>query len=595
MNEILKDYLVVDKITNYTVANGVFVDLSDGLVDYDYNININLGLALAEFHKAGIPIFIQSLTPCESTDRGKILGKYRNLGMRFDIEYSLLKDHCNRYRLALLIDDDPCDLCYGRLIDPDDKNLLEKMLAIKDLMLKHDFQSEIGNDAPNIDTSEIIDKTFVKSPGKQIGGGNKSRNLWLLEKNLAENPHDIIIPETRIIDSNLYNHIYDNYADAVCGSKFGAEVSYQIERFDNDPKQSSAKIQKLMKAAVNPDEQSPLPHQAETAINNAFDMLAANGKIILRSDSSDEDSEKASCSGIYESYPNTTKENLFQNIYKIHRSLYSVQALMYRKENGWVPENYERVGAPKMNVIMQRQIDPDISGVIFSRSPIKKYSMYAHMSLTIGIADGLLSGTAIGNNYIIDRQSGNIIYSDGNQNINPPINKILSALKYVENIKDREGRLPFEFADFEFGIKDEQLYAFQIRPQTVVQNDYKSGSEYVVGKLRYSFDENEDNWKFSNDLKPGDILITDYIKNWILNSWPKFGGIVYTGKNALSLEHANIILGEYADKNNIPVIFDPNFDKEDMFWDEWAKLDVKTGKITPYIPTQEVTVKRRTR
>ena len=101
--------------------------------------------------------------------------------------------------------------------------------------------------------------------------------------------------------------------------------------------------------------------------NDTFD---SEDKIIVRSSANFEDNENHSFAGIFESYLNTNISNLEENIIKIYDSVYSKKALNYYLKN-----NIEK-DKVKMSVIIQKQIEPIISGVCFTKNPINRENEY---------------------------------------------------------------------------------------------------------------------------------------------------------------------------------------------------------------------------
>ncbi|WP_297417313.1 PEP/pyruvate-binding domain-containing protein [Thermococcus sp.] len=92
-------------------------------------------------------------------------------------------------------------------------------------------------------------------------------------------------------------------------------------------------------------------------------VLEGKFPIVVRSSATVEDSKKASFAGVFES---VTKVNSFDELLKaierVFRSATSKRVRLYMKRRGISEE-------PKMAVIVQRQINPKLSGVLFTRSP----------------------------------------------------------------------------------------------------------------------------------------------------------------------------------------------------------------------------------
>ncbi|HVJ28104.1 MAG TPA: PEP/pyruvate-binding domain-containing protein, partial [Vicinamibacterales bacterium] len=115
-------------------------------------------------------------------------------------------------------------------------------------------------------------------------------------------------------------------------------------------------------------EQEALPLDVDSIVVGAWQSAFSNGPVIVRSSAVGEDSEDASFAGQLDSVPNVrTAEDLRRAILQVWSSQWSARALSYQSSRN----TYLR----GMAVIVQRQVDAAVSGVLFTTSPTASSEM----------------------------------------------------------------------------------------------------------------------------------------------------------------------------------------------------------------------------
>ncbi len=143
-------------------------------------------------------------------------------------------------------------------------------------------------------------------------------------------------------------------------------------------------------------EQEALPPDVDAAVMEAWRAGFADGPVIVRSSAVGEDSEEASFAGQLDSVPNvTTAEGLRQAILQVWASQWSARVLSYQSSR----HTYLR----GMGVVIQRQADAAVSGVLFTASPTCPAEML--LEYCGGLGDALVSG-AINPGSRHDREEG---------------------------------------------------------------------------------------------------------------------------------------------------------------------------------------------
>ena len=186
----------------------------------------------------------------------------------------------------------------------------------------------------------------------------------------------------------------------------------------------------------------------------------------VRSSSANEDGSEKSFAGQFTSVLNLRKDELAEAIRKVVDS--------YKRET-----NYSEK-AKSFGVIIQKMLNPDYSGIFFSRDPVLHYSDQPVISIIPGIGDNLVSGELDG--YPIQFENNIPVFGDVDKvegehfqegerfklqrtgdevkhAINPHIQSMISIANQFEKIQKCA-------LDFEFAIQNGELFWLQIRPIT---------------------------------------------------------------------------------------------------------------------------------
>ena len=109
---------------------------------------------------------------------------------------------------------------------------------------------------------------------------------------------------------------------------------------------------------------SKLPDSVVSDIQSAYQELGL-GAVSVHSSATDEDLSKASFAGQYDTFLNVLSlESLIERLIDVWASLYSPQVIAYRLGNGVAHDDV------RMAVVVQRQLNPEVTGVLFTRNPL---------------------------------------------------------------------------------------------------------------------------------------------------------------------------------------------------------------------------------
>lgn len=124
-------------------------------------------------------------------------------------------------------------------------------------------------------------------------------------------------------------------------------------------------------------------------------LLALGGRVAVRSSAVGEDAKDASFAGQHTTILNAASvEALIQAIAEVHQSAHTASALAYRARMGIA-------GAPRIAVVVQRLVDADCAGVLFTRNPTTG-ARERLIEAAWGLGEIVVSGAVIPDSYRLD-------------------------------------------------------------------------------------------------------------------------------------------------------------------------------------------------
>lgn len=355
--------------------------------------------------------------------------------------------------------------------------------------------------------------------------------------------HKFPIPPGFIVTAQAYRYFIEKcHIDTKI-----EEIVSKIEVEDTaELTKASEEIRELIRNAV-------LPRELEEEITEAYDILdvgkqeikkAGGGAldilrtgheppfVAVRSSATTEDLADASFAGQQESFLNVKgKRELLIKVKDCFSSLFTARAIYYREKKGF--------GETKANlaVVVQRMVDSDKSGVIFSMDPVRKEGPIL-IEAVWGLGEGIVSGRILPDSYavhpdlnnfkiletrisnkkvaIIRNSSGdNTIVKLGEKSKQQVLStyEIKILAQYAKRLEEHYGKPQ----DIEFAIEGKDIYIVQSRPITTKAVDGKKdqikGDVFLSGlgaspgvsfgpvKIIHSMEE-------LNKIKKGDVLVT---------------------------------------------------------------------------------------
>ncbi len=212
---------------------------------------------------------------------------------------------------------------------------------------------------------------------KEAGG--KGYNLYLLSKNGFNVPSWTVLPPKVFED-------------------FKKETGI-IDYIDNTLKNEHLSLKEVSDKIVKKISETPFPIETQQELEEIYKPFAGF-LIAVRSSAHDEDSAIHSFAGQLSSYLYIeTFEFALRHIRDVWASAYSERSLQYRSVNKLETLNI------KVSVILQKMIDPDISGVFFTCNPIDGSNNKIVINSVYGVGEGLVSGLLDADTYVINKEN----------------------------------------------------------------------------------------------------------------------------------------------------------------------------------------------
>ncbi len=167
--------------------------------------------------------------------------------------------------------------------------------------------------------------------------------------------------------------------------------------------EASEKIQALI---LNKE----IPEDISQTITKSFDKLGAE-YVAVRSSATSEDSAAAAWAGQLDTFLNTTKNTLLENVRRCWASLFTPRAIFYRFE-----KNLHRTDI-SVAVVVQKMINSEESGIAFSVHPVTQDYNQLIIEAGFGLGEAIVSGQITPDSYVVDKQDWHIIDININEQV----------------------------------------------------------------------------------------------------------------------------------------------------------------------------------
>jgi pyruvate,water dikinase len=136
---------------------------------------------------------------------------------------------------------------------------------------------------------------------------------------------------------------------------------------------------------------------AEALAQLRLEFIGLAGPCAVRSSAIGEDSEHASFAGQHVTVLNVRHEDVVADaVLKVRESAHSESARAYRRTLGMDDP-------PRVGVVVQRMIEPDCAGVMFTQNPLNGASERI-IEASWGLGEAVVAGLVVPDNYALDEQ-----------------------------------------------------------------------------------------------------------------------------------------------------------------------------------------------
>lgn len=300
----------------------------------------------------------------------------------------------------------------------------------------------------------------------------------------------IPVPPGFVITAQAYDYFIKK-------ANINDKIKSILEQIDYDnTKQLEESTKKIRKLIIN----SKMPEEMKEEILEEYNNLGAADYNLNKSDALDilntaqepifvavrssattEDLAQASFAGQQDTYLNVKGNNdLIKNIKKCFASLFTARATYYRNKKG-----FEHTKA-SLAVVIQKMINSDKSGVIFSKDPTYKNNNIIMESIW-GLGEGIVSGKITPDRYILSNELDILdkkivdkkIAITRNSSGENMIVKLIPEKSTEQVLSNYEIKKLGEYAlkledhyhkpqDIEFAIENEKIFIVQTRPITTM-------------------------------------------------------------------------------------------------------------------------------
>jgi len=439
----------------------------------------------------------------------------------------------------------------------------------------------------------------LNKDSKSIAGGKGA--------NLAEIYNlKIPVPPGFVVTAQAYDYFIKKAGIKDKISKFLEQIDYEdTKKLDEITKQIREHILK-----------SDFPKEIETEIieayealdapkidlrkSSALDVLKSSKEplfVAVRSSATAEDLEGASFAGQQDSFVNVKgNSELIKKIKECFASLFTSRATYYRHKKGFKHEE------TSLAVVVQKMVNSDKSGVIFSKDPTNK-SDDIIIEAGWGLGEGIVSGKITPDRYVISQELKIIDKKISDKKIaitrdsggNKSVVKLTEEKSKHQVLKNYEITKLAEIAiqveehykkpqDIEFAIESGEIFIVQTRPITTLEKRIEKDTKQIQGEviltglaaspgIASGKTKIIENLEDLDKIKQGDILVTKMTNPDMVVTMQKSAAIV-TDEGGMTA-HAAIVSREMG----IPCVVGTQEATTRLKENETITVDGFTGKI----------------
>jgi pyruvate,water dikinase len=192
----------------------------------------------------------------------------------------------------------------------------------------------------------------------------------------------------------------DAYRAYVAANGLGSVIAEALGRLTSEDAAALSRAAATIQAAFAAGE---IPAETTAALRAAYGALGA-GPVAVRSSATAEDLPDLSFAGQQDTYLNVLgEEQLLAAVTRCWGSLWTARAIGYRARNG-IPQL-----STALAVVVQRLVQSEVSGVLFTANPLTGLRGEAVIDATFGLGEALVSGQVEPDQYVVDALTGAVV------------------------------------------------------------------------------------------------------------------------------------------------------------------------------------------
>lgn len=277
---------------------------------------------------------------------------------------------------------------------------------------------------------------------------------------------NILVPPGYVVIASAYDRFIDE-------AGLAEEIQARLKEVDIHDINSVDRVSNMLRDVIH---DTPIPEDLGVEIMKAFNELDVD-VVAVRSSATAEDSEIASWAGELETYLNTSKEDLLENIKKCWSSLFIPRAIFYRHEKNLIDHHVA------VAVVLQTMVQSDVSGVAFTVHPVTEDPNQMIIEAGFGLGEALVSGQITPDSYIVDKADMMILDISVTEQKQKMIGKSVWEDITDGNTQKLSGKQIIELAaickniekhygfpcDIEWALHNNTFYITQSRPITTLK------------------------------------------------------------------------------------------------------------------------------
>jgi pyruvate, water dikinase len=222
--------------------------------------------------------------------------------------------------------------------------------------------------------------------------------------------------------------------------------------------QSAEGLQELVARCQPPTDEITAAYENLVGTNlTATYKKVGDAKVAVRSSAVAEDSEAASYAGQQETYLFVEgAEEVCRRVVDCWASFFSERALFYRSEKGSLEDL-------RMAVVVQRMVDPEKSGVIFTVDPVRRRRDRMVVEAVRGVGEQVVSGEVTPDHYSLDRKGQLKREKIVDERVLTD-EELLRLSELGRKLEEKHGVAQ----DIEWAIVGEEIFLLQSRPVTTM-------------------------------------------------------------------------------------------------------------------------------